>query len=159
MEGLGFVVCDSWVAVLFYFCFVFFGFAAGDFFAGDVVGEGHVAGGAEAAYVCAVLVLYAEEGPHAAAAHFGEGDDKGGHGGVLELERVDGVGDPVEAEDGVDDHCGIVGPCTLVTERRTKEGAWGIGVAERPVHDDVPDAYDIQSVLYSEMQGRPRGTY
>ena len=59
---------------------------------------------------------------------------------MLELERYDGVEDPVEAEEGVDGHGEVVHPDFLVAEGLAEEGVFGAGVAERPVVVDVPEA-------------------
>lgn len=64
---------------------------------------------------------------------------------MLQLDRIDGVDDPVETEDGIDDHGGIVGPHFFVAEGWAEETVFGVGVAETPVHDYVPDACGIMS--------------
>lgn len=96
----------------------------------DVVGKGDVSAGAKAADVGAVFVFDAEEGPDGAAADFGEGDEEGEGGAVLEVLAVDGVEDPVEAEDGVEEHGGVVDPRPLVAEDVSQEGVFGVRVAE-----------------------------
>ena len=55
-----------------------------------------------------MFVFDAEEGPDASSADLGEGDEEGEEGGVLDVRAVDCVEDPVEAEDGVEDHGGVV---------------------------------------------------
>ena len=47
--------------------------------------------------LCAVLVFDTEQCPHASTADFGESDDEGEDGGVLQIVDVNGVKDPVEA--------------------------------------------------------------
>lgn len=92
----------------------------------DVVGQGHVSRGAEAADVGAVFVFDAEKRPHASTGDFGEADEEAEDGGVLKFLGVDHVEDPVEAEDGVEEHGEIVDPWSLVSEDVTKE--WVLGV-------------------------------
>lgn len=74
------------------------------------VGQRGVAGGFVLGDVGAVFVFDAQECPHAAAEDFGEADEEGHDGAVLGAVGEDGVEDPVEAEDGVDDHDGVVYP-------------------------------------------------
>lgn len=95
-----------------------------------MVGKGDVPAGAEATDVGAVFVFDAEEGPDGAAADFGERDEEGEAGAVLKVSAVDGVKDPVEAEDGVQDHGGVVNPRPLVAEYVSQEGISGVWVAE-----------------------------
>ena len=94
----------------------------------EVVGEWDVAGCAEAADVRAVFVFYSEEGPRPSSAYFGEGDQEGEEGGVLDVCAVDCVEDPVEAEDGVQDHGDVVYRGALVAEDFTEEGVRCVGV-------------------------------
>ncbi len=96
---------------------------------GDVVGQGHVSGGAKAADVGAVFVFDAEERPHASTGDFGEADEEAEDGGVLEFFGVDDVEDPVEAEDGVEEHGEIVDPCSLVSEDVAQEWVFGVRVS------------------------------
>lgn len=133
-----------------------------------MVGKGNVSAGAEATDVGAVLVFDAEEGPDGAAADFGERDEEGEAGAVLEVSAVDGVKDPVEAEDGVQDHGGVVDPRPLVAKYVSQEGISGVWVAETwrkvnwcgrrgvmmglkrgrehtPVHGEVPDRLSLVS--------------
>ena len=77
-----------------------------------------------------MFVLDAEEGPDGAAADFGQGDEEGEGGAVLEVVAVDGVEDPVEAEDGVQEHGGVVDPGAFVAEHVPQEGVFRVGVAE-----------------------------
>lgn len=95
-----------------------------------MVGKGDVPAGAEATDVGAVFVFDAEEGPDGAAADFGERDEEGEAGAVLEILAVDGVKNPVEAEDGVQDHGGVVDPRPLVAEYVSQEGVLSVRVAE-----------------------------
>ena len=76
----------------------------------NFVREWNVATSAEAANVCAVFVFDAEERPHSSPEDLAQRDAKGCYGGVLELQRNNGVHDPVEAEDRVKDHDKVVGP-------------------------------------------------
>lgn len=48
---------------------------------------------------------------------------------MLEVVAVDCVEDPVEAEDGVEDHGEIVDPWAFVAENITEEGVFGVGIA------------------------------
>lgn len=59
---------------------------------------------------------------------------------MLELACEDDVEDPVEAEDGVDDHGAVVEVGVFVAEDRAEEGVFGVGVAETPVHGQIPDS-------------------
>ena len=102
-----------------------------------------------------MFVFDAEEGPHAATADFGEADEEAEEGGMLEFVGVDGIEDPVEAEDGVEDHGKVVDPGAFVAELVTEEGIFGIWVEETcvcqqfttlmemlsltPVHCNIPD--------------------
>ena len=95
---------------------------------GQVVGEWHVAGCSKAADVGAVFVLHPEEGPHPSSAYFGEGDEEGEQSGVLDVCAVDGVEDPVEAEDGVEDHGDVIYRGTLVAEDFAQEWVRCVGV-------------------------------
>ena len=76
----------------------------------DLVREWHIPARPEATDVRAVLVLNTEDDPDPSACDFGKRDEEGQQRGVLDLLPVDGVEDPVEAEDGVDDHGGVVDP-------------------------------------------------
>lgn len=138
--GLRFVIGDGRVCVFVGAVFVVGLVGEGVCGVLEVVGQGHVAGGAEAADVCAVFVLDAEDGPDAAADDFGEGDEEGNHGRVLDVVGVDGVEDPVEAEDGVDEHGAVVPPGGLVGEGLTQQEVFGVGIQEGPVHYYIPDA-------------------
>ena len=89
--------------------------------------------------VCAVFVFDAEDGPHSPAADFGEGDEEAEEGGVLDVGGVDGVEDPVEAEDRVEEHSEVVDPYSPETEDVAEKGVFGVGVAETPVHCEIPD--------------------
>ena len=97
---------------------------------GNIVRKRYVPTGAEAADVGAVFVFDAEEGPDGATADFGQRNEEGEGGGVLEVFAVDGVEDPVEAEDGVEEHGGVVDPRAFVAEHVPQEGVFGVGVAE-----------------------------
>lgn len=134
----------------------------------DVVGKGNVSAGSKTADVGAVFVFDPEEGPDGAPADFGEGDEEGEGGAVLEVLAVDGVEDPVEAEDGVEEHGGVVDPGPLVAEHVSQEGVFGVRVAETwegiswcnkgkrwmdlegegertPVHSEIPDRLNLVS--------------
>lgn len=50
-----------------------------------------------------------------------------------------GVEDPVEAEDGVNDHGEVVEARVLVAKDVAKEGIFGVRVEETPVHSKIPD--------------------
>lgn len=111
----------------------------------DLVGQGNVSGGAEAADVGAVFILHSEQGPDASAADFGEADEEAEHGRVLYVFAVDGVEYPIEAQDGVEDHGYVVDPGILVSENIAEEWVFSIVVAERPVHGKVPHRCQCQS--------------
>lgn len=96
---------------------------------GDFVGEGDVAAGAEAADVGAVFVFDAEERPHASSENLAHRDAEGCYGGVLKLEGSDHVHDPIEAEDGVDQHRCVVPPDLFVAKLFTQEAVFGMRVA------------------------------
>lgn len=76
----------------------------------ELVRQGNVARRPVRGDVGAVLVLDAEEGPHAAAVDFRESDEEGADAAVLRVVGEDGVEDPAEPQAGVDDHDGVVGP-------------------------------------------------
>ena len=52
-------------------------------------------------HICAVPVLDTEYGPHSSPADLGKCDEKAEDGGVLDIMGVNGVKNPVEAEDWV----------------------------------------------------------
>ena len=81
-----------------------------------------------------MFVLHAEEGPDGAAEDLGAGDGEGEDGGVLEFAGDEGVGDPVEAQQGVDDHGEVVVEGVFVAEHVAQEGVFGVGIDEGPVH-------------------------
>lgn len=81
------------------------GFLRGSF---EFVGQGNVAGGFEACYIGAMFVFHSEQCPHASARDFGEPNEKGDDAAMLEIGGVDGIEDPVEAEDGIKDHGYVV---------------------------------------------------
>lgn len=58
---------------------------------------------------------------------------------MLEFAAEDGVEDPIEAEDWIDDHSGVVYPRTFVAQYVPEERVVRVRVEERPVHGDVPD--------------------
>jgi len=77
-----------------------------------------------------VFVFDSEECPHAAAADFGEADEEAEEGGVLELVAVDGVENPVESQDGVEDHGEIVDPRAFVAENVSEKRMLGVWVTK-----------------------------
>lgn len=107
---------------------------------GDFVGKRDVAARAEAANVRAVFVFDAKEGPHASPENLTQRYSERRHGRVLELQRDDGVHDPIEPEEGVDDDGGVVPPDFLVAEFLAEKTVFGVRVAETPVVVDVPEA-------------------
>ena len=60
------------------------------------------------AHIRAVFILDTDHSPHATAKDLGESDAEAVKAGVLSLEGEDDIEDPVEAEDGVDDHGDVV---------------------------------------------------
>ena len=96
----------------------------------EFVREGDIAGSAEAADVGAVFVFDAEKSPQAAAANFREANKEGEEGRVLQFGGVDGVEDPVESEDGVEEHGEVVDPGAAVAKDVAEEGVRGVGVTE-----------------------------
>lgn len=96
----------------------------------DFIGQRDVAGGAEAADVGAVFVLDAEEGPHASTADLGEADEEAEEGRVLDFGGEYGVEDPVEPEEGVEDHGEVVDPGAFIAKDIAEKGMFCIGVTE-----------------------------
>lgn len=92
--------------------------------------------------VSAVFVLDAEDGPDPAADNFGDGDAEVHFGEGLDLFLVDGVEDPIEAEDEVEGHGEVVAPWVREGEDVAEEGVFGSGVAEGPVVEDVPECWE-----------------
>lgn len=76
-----------------------------------------------------MFVFDAEERPHASTGDFGKADKEAEDGGVLKFSGVDHVEDPVEAEDGVEEHGEIVYPCSLVSEDVAQEWVFGVRVS------------------------------
>ena len=99
-------------------------------FGWEAIGQGDVAGGLEAGDVGAVLVFNAEKSPHSSSVDFGESDEEGADGIVLEIVRVDCVEDPVESENRVESHREVVGPVGLVATDVTEETLVGVGLQE-----------------------------
>lgn len=77
-----------------------------------------------------MLILDPEKRPHASAADFREADEEAENGRVLELASVDGVKDPIEAEDGVNDHREIIYPRSFVSKHIPEEGMCGVGITK-----------------------------
>jgi hypothetical protein len=69
---------------------------------------------------------------------------------VLDLERLNGIYDPVEAKNGIDTHCSVVDPNLLISKHLAEKRVLGVRLAERPVHDDVPEAA-IQGIYNGEQ--------
>jgi hypothetical protein len=70
----------------------------------DLVGEGDIAGRFKPCDIRAVLVFDAEKSPHASTGDFGKSDEEGHDAAVLEICNIDGIEDPIAAEDGIEDH-------------------------------------------------------
>ena len=60
---------------------------------------------------------------------------------MLYIAGIDRVEDPIEAEDNVYDHGQVVVVGVLVATHIPKKPFFGIRLAERPVHDKVPDGF------------------
>lgn len=86
-----------------------------------------------------MLVLDTEERPQAPPADLGEGDEETECLRLLHVAGEDGVEDPVEADCDVRENGDVVHPRTAECERLAQEWVSGVGVAETPVHGDVPD--------------------
>ena len=76
-----------------------------------------------------MFVFDAEQRPHASAGDFKEADQEAEDGGVLEFVGVDHVENPVEAEDGVEEHGEIVDPWSLVPLDVAQEWIFGVRIA------------------------------
>lgn len=87
----------------------------------------------------AVLILYTEERPQAAAGDLGETNEKGGCRRVLGVVRENGVEDPVEAEDRVECHDEVVWPAGLEGGDVAEEAVVRVWLEEGKVHEDVPE--------------------
>ena len=109
----------------------------------NIVRQRDISRSAETAYISAVFILHAEEGPHSAAQDFSDGDDEGCDGRVLELEGDEGIEDPVEPENWIYDHGDVVCPYFLVAEGLAEEFVFGVEVTKRPVHDHVPNTWRL----------------
>lgn len=57
---------------------------------------------------------------------------------MLDVFLKDEVEDPVEAEERVDKHGTIVPSGILESKVVAEEGVFGVGVEERPIHDEIP---------------------
>ena len=86
-----------------------------------------------------MLVLDAEERPHASTADLGKSDEEAQHGGVLQVLGIDGVEDPIEAQDRVEQHSEVVDPRSPVAERVAEEGVLRVWVQQTPIHGEVPN--------------------
>ena len=96
----------------------------------DVVGKGYVAGCSKAADIGAVFVLNTKEGPYASAADFRQADDEAENSRVLEIVGEDGIEDPIETEDWIEDHGEVVDPGPFVAEDVSKKWMLGVGIAK-----------------------------
>ena len=86
-----------------------------------------------------MFVLDAEDGPYPSSCNLAERDHEGQESRVLDIVAVDGVEDPIEAEDRVKDHGCVVDPYRLEGEI-VAEKAWvRVEVKEGPIHNEVPD--------------------
>ena len=94
----------------------------------DFIWQGDISRSPEATNVGAVFVFDAEKRPHASAADFGEADEEREEGGMLQLIGVDGVEDPIEAEDWVEDHGNIVDPGVFVAQDVAKKWVFCVWV-------------------------------
>lgn len=111
----------------------------------ELVREGSVPGSAEEEDVCAVFVFDTEDHPDGPTTDFGERDDETEYGGVLEVAGENGVEDPVETHDNVQDHGDVVDPYATEGEDFAQERVFGVCVAQTPVHCQVPDG-DVDGV-------------
>lgn len=68
---------------------------------------------------------------------------------MLEVMCVDDVEYPVETQYGINDHCAVIPPCVLVATHVAQEPNFGVGLAQRPVHAEIPDG-DVDSIDSSE---------
>lgn len=83
----------------------------------DFVGQRNIPTCSKTANVGAVLVFDSEKHPDASSDHLGEGHEERYQARVLDFVGVDGVEDPVKAQDWVDEHGEVVPPDVLVCER------------------------------------------
>ena len=58
---------------------------------------------------------------------------------MLKFGGKDGVEDPVEAKDGVNDHGKVVEARVLVTKDVAKKRVFGVGIKETPIHSKIPN--------------------
>ena len=58
----------------------------------------------------AMFIFNTKQSPHAAAGDFCKGDEKGDNGAMLKVVGVNGIENPVEAQDGIDNHSKVVWP-------------------------------------------------
>lgn len=77
-----------------------------------------------------MFIFDTEERPHASAADFREAYEEAKEGGVLQFASIDGVENPIEAEDGVENHGKVVYPRAVVAEDVPKEGMFGVRIAQ-----------------------------
>ena len=88
-----------------------------------------------------MLILDSENCPDSTTCDFREGSEEGDECAVLQVVRVDRVEDPIEAQDWIDDHGGVVVPCRFVAADVAEEALVSVRLKERPVHEEIPNGY------------------
>lgn len=58
---------------------------------------------------------------------------------MLDVTNEDGIEDPIESDHNVHYHRGVVDPDPAESKDLSKERILGIGVAQAPIHDQIPD--------------------
>jgi len=86
-----------------------------------------------------MFVFDSEKCPHPSACDFREADEEGADAAVLDVGRVDGIEDPVEAQDGVEDHGEVVVVWVFVGADVAEEAFAGVWLEEGPIHEEIPD--------------------
>lgn len=115
----------------------------------QVIWKRHISGGAEQKHIRAMFVLNAKDRPHSTTENLRQGYDKAENSRVLEVVYENGVENPVEPNDDVQDHCDVVDPYTAEGEYFTQEFVFGIWVAQTPIHDQIPHRY-VDSIQETE---------
>ena len=85
-----------------------------------------------------MFVFDTEDGPETTTTNFRERDDEAQHSGMLQVVCEDGVKDPVESHNHIQDHGNIVYPCSAEGKDLAQEGIFGVRITQTPIHCQVP---------------------
>jgi hypothetical protein len=87
-----------------------------------------------------MFVFHSEQLPHATSTDLRQGYQECHFGRVLNIMPIDGVEDPIEAENRINHDRSVVPPSVFEAKSITQERMLCVGVHQTPVHDDIPDA-------------------